>query len=90
MSDLPSANALNSGDSKILLFDKEQYYLYNQKAYELWMKENGEEAPLPGVSLTNKQIFYISFAQVCTNVQLSNHAPHPPALQTERVLTLLP
>lgn len=33
-------------------------------AYELWTKEHGEEEQLPGVELTNRQIFYISFAQL--------------------------
>lgn len=33
-------------------------------AYELWLKENGQEEPIPGVTLTNRQIFYVSFAQL--------------------------
>ncbi|XP_053406983.1 endothelin-converting enzyme homolog isoform X2 [Mercenaria mercenaria] len=33
-------------------------------AYELWLKEHGTEEPIPGVTLTNRQIFYVSFAQL--------------------------
>ncbi|XP_052269656.1 endothelin-converting enzyme homolog isoform X4 [Dreissena polymorpha] len=33
-------------------------------AFELWMKEQGEELPLAGLQLDNRQIFYISFAQL--------------------------
>ncbi|XP_060562694.1 endothelin-converting enzyme homolog isoform X1 [Ruditapes philippinarum] len=33
-------------------------------AYELWLNEHGTEEPIPGVTLTNRQIFYVSFAQL--------------------------
>ncbi|ELU15652.1 hypothetical protein CAPTEDRAFT_149014 [Capitella teleta] len=37
-------------------------------AYNAWVKENGEEVPLPGVDLTHRQLFFMGFAQVwCSN-----------------------
>ena len=33
-------------------------------AYQNWVKENGEEPELPGMSLTNDQAFFLSYAQV--------------------------
>ncbi|CAH1772547.1 unnamed protein product [Owenia fusiformis] len=36
-------------------------------AYMDWVSNNGEELPLPGVNLTQKQLFFMGFAQVwCT------------------------
>jgi predicted metalloendopeptidase len=34
-------------------------------AYKNFISEKGEEGPLPGVYLSNEQLFFISFAQVC-------------------------
>lgn len=33
-------------------------------AYEDWVRSNGEEKPLPGIGLTNRQLFFLGFAQV--------------------------
>ncbi|XP_057304253.1 endothelin-converting enzyme homolog [Hydractinia symbiolongicarpus] len=33
------------------------------KAYKTWVKENGEEALLPGLKRSNDQVFFIAFAQ---------------------------
>ncbi len=33
-------------------------------AYEQWIKENGEEKRLPLLKLSNRQLFFVSFAQV--------------------------
>ena len=33
-------------------------------AYRNWVKENGQEPTLPGMSLTNEQAFFLSYAQV--------------------------
>lgn len=33
-------------------------------AYEKWMKEHGEEKPLPLLGLSHRQLFFVSFAQV--------------------------
>lgn len=35
------------------------------KAYVNWIKKNGEEATLPALGLTNHQLFFVGFAQVC-------------------------
>lgn len=34
------------------------------RAYEKWILENGEEKPLPLLSLSHRQLFFVSFAQV--------------------------
>jgi endothelin-converting enzyme len=33
-------------------------------AYLKWASENHEELPLPGLNLTHRQLFFLSFAQV--------------------------
>ncbi|XP_050395357.1 endothelin-converting enzyme homolog isoform X3 [Patella vulgata] len=33
-------------------------------AYQMWVEENGAELPLPGLNLTNYQVFFISYAQM--------------------------
>ena len=38
------------------------FYLF--QAYKDWVKVNGEEAPLPGLNLTHRQLFFVAFAQV--------------------------
>ncbi|XP_066972387.1 endothelin-converting enzyme homolog isoform X3 [Macrobrachium rosenbergii] len=39
------------------------------RAYEEWVKDNGEEAPLPGLNLNHKQLFFLGFAQVwCSSI----------------------
>lgn len=30
-----------------------------------WIKKNGEEASLPALGMTNHQLFFVGFAQVC-------------------------
>ena len=37
------------------------------KAYVNWIEKNGEEATLPALGMTNHQLFFVGFAQVCTN-----------------------
>lgn len=44
-------------------------YLYDlifafPQAYRKWVKEHWEEPRLPGMMLTNEQVFFISFARV--------------------------
>ena len=34
------------------------------QAYSQWIAENGQEPSLPGVNLTDKQLFFLAFAQV--------------------------
>uniref|UniRef100_A0A8C4QTG2 Endothelin-converting enzyme 1 n=1 Tax=Eptatretus burgeri TaxID=7764 RepID=A0A8C4QTG2_EPTBU len=34
------------------------------RAYEEWLKKNGEEQTLPGLDFTNRQLFFLSFAQI--------------------------
>ncbi|XP_048744475.2 endothelin-converting enzyme homolog isoform X2 [Ostrea edulis] len=56
-------------------------------AYNIWEHENGNSPPLPGVNLTDKQLFYVSYAQMfCTKWKFSglrnyllrdNHSPGP-------------
>jgi len=37
-------------------------------AYLDWVKNNGEEKPLPGLDLTHRQLFFVAFSQVwCSN-----------------------
>ncbi|WAR21939.1 ECE2-like protein, partial [Mya arenaria] len=33
-------------------------------AYELWMQEHGEEQPVAGLNLDNRELFFVSFAQM--------------------------
>ncbi|KAK3096132.1 hypothetical protein FSP39_023569 [Pinctada imbricata] len=33
-------------------------------AYQLWERKHGESLPLPGIKLTNKQLFFVSYAQM--------------------------
>lgn len=35
------------------------------KAYVNWIEKNGEEATLPALGLSNHQLFFVGFAQVC-------------------------
>lgn len=35
------------------------------QAYVNWIKKNGEEATLPALGMTNHQLFFVGFAQVC-------------------------
>ena len=35
------------------------------RAYQEWVANNGEELPLPGLSLTHDQLFFLGFGQVC-------------------------
>ncbi|CAM9937178.1 unnamed protein product [Lampetra fluviatilis] len=34
------------------------------EAYMAWVKDNGEELPLPGLKLSHQQLFFLNFAQV--------------------------
>lgn len=38
---------------------------FYSKAYVNWVKKNGEEATLPALGMTNDQLFFVGFAQVC-------------------------
>uniref|UniRef100_A0A673FWE8 Endothelin-converting enzyme 1 n=1 Tax=Sinocyclocheilus rhinocerous TaxID=307959 RepID=A0A673FWE8_9TELE len=38
------------------------------KAYINWIEKNGEEATLPALGMTNRQLFFVGFAQVCANI----------------------
>ncbi|KTF75647.1 hypothetical protein cypCar_00031316, partial [Cyprinus carpio] len=38
------------------------------KAYINWIEKNGEEATLPALGMTNHQLFFVGFAQVCANI----------------------
>ena len=42
-------------------------------AYQNWVRQNGDEEPLPGLSLTNEQAFFVSYAQVLLWSQLFNN-----------------
>ena len=35
------------------------------QAYKAWVQTYGEEKRLPAVNLTNDQLFFVGFAQVC-------------------------
>ncbi|KAK3105380.1 hypothetical protein FSP39_023788 [Pinctada imbricata] len=55
-------------------------------AYEDWLQKNGEEAPLPALNLTHKQLFFLGFAQVwcSSSTKEEDHLqiltdPHSPA-----------
>lgn len=63
-------------------------FLYSQsfKAYQNWIARHGEEPRLPGMNLTNEQIFFISFARSWCSVfssqgeefaLMSEHSPAP-------------
>lgn len=34
------------------------------KAYRTYVKQHGEEPPLPGIDLSHDQLFFLNFAQV--------------------------
>ena len=38
--------------------------LLSLQAYRKWVREHWEEPRLPGMMLTNEQVFFISFARV--------------------------
>ncbi|PIN97495.1 hypothetical protein AB205_0113430 [Aquarana catesbeiana] len=55
-------------------------------AYKSWLQKHGEEKRLPGVGLSNHQLFFVGFAQVWCSVRTpeSSHEglvtdPHSPA-----------
>lgn len=61
------------------------------RAYKTWTKRNGEEQLLPGVGLTNDEVFFISYAQSwCSGALKSriirqvNQDPHSPAIERVR------
>ena len=37
---------------------------FGRQAYQNWKKENGEEKRLPGLDLSNEQLFFLGFARV--------------------------
>lgn len=39
-------------------------FLFSLQAYRKWVREHWEEPRLPGMMLTNEQVFFISFARV--------------------------
>lgn len=39
-----------------------------------WIKKNGEEATLPALGMTNDQLFFVGFAQVCVIPILSSNS----------------
>ncbi|XP_048470863.1 endothelin-converting enzyme 1-like [Rhincodon typus] len=56
-------------------------------AYENWVKKNGEELTLPTVGLSNRQLFFLGFAQVWCSVRTPESAheglvtdPHSPSM----------
>ncbi|XP_054857015.1 endothelin-converting enzyme 1 isoform X2 [Eublepharis macularius] len=56
------------------------------RAYQNWMKKNGQEETLPTLGLTNHQLFFVGFAQVWCSVRTpeSSHEglitdPHSPS-----------
>ncbi|XP_036386960.1 endothelin-converting enzyme 1 isoform X2 [Megalops cyprinoides] len=56
------------------------------KAYESWIQKNGEEPLLPALDMTNRQLFFVGFAQVWCSVRTpeSSHEgvitdPHSPS-----------
>ena len=44
------------------------------KAYRMWVEQNGEEPPLPGLNLSHDQLFFLGFGQVSAlkNIDLHN------------------
>lgn len=66
---------------KNIFYSGIECYLVLQ-AYVNWIQKNGEEATLPALGMTNYQLFFVSFAQVCffmhfsyclQQIQLSYH-----------------
>ncbi|XP_035243838.1 endothelin-converting enzyme 1 isoform X1 [Anguilla rostrata] len=56
------------------------------RAYDSWIRQNGEETVLPALGLTNRQLFFVGFAQVWCSVRTpeSSHEgvitdPHSPS-----------
>ncbi|XP_005988750.1 endothelin-converting enzyme 1 isoform X2 [Latimeria chalumnae] len=56
------------------------------RAYENWVKKHGEEEVLPALGLSNRQLFFVGFAQVWCSVQTPESAheglltdPHSPS-----------
>lgn len=44
------------------------------KAYANWIERNGEEPTLPALEMTNHQLFFVGFAQVCVSLVCCLHA----------------
>ena len=40
------------------------------QAYKQWVAENGEEPILPRLNLSNDQLLFVSFAQVCYLIEV--------------------
>jgi len=43
-------------------------------AYLKWAAKNHEELPLPGLNLTHRQLFFLSFAQVSETLYLLTYS----------------
>ncbi|PSN53054.1 Endothelin-converting enzyme [Blattella germanica] len=67
-------------------------------AYLEWASKNHEEPPLPGLNLTHRQLFFLSFAQVwcssstdeATNLQIEKDPHSPPRFRVIGPLSNLP
>jgi len=47
--------------------------LLSLQAYRKWVREHWEEPRLPGMMLTNEQVFFISFARVSEGRMILTH-----------------
>ncbi|KAG7172750.1 Endothelin-converting enzyme-like [Homarus americanus] len=54
------------------------------RAYLEWVKENGEEKALPGISLNHQQLFFLGFSQFC--IATSKPANMPKSFKNNKVV----
>ncbi|ELU08395.1 hypothetical protein CAPTEDRAFT_163321 [Capitella teleta] len=46
------------------------------RAYQKWVKRNGEEQPLPGIDLNHNQLFFLNYAQIWCGIMRDEEALH--------------
>jgi membrane metallo-endopeptidase-like protein 1 len=46
------------------------------RAYREWVRRNGEEPPLPGITLTHDQLFFLKYAQIWCGIMRDEEALH--------------
>lgn len=60
------------------------------QAYVNWIEKNGEEATLPALGMTNHQLFFVGFAQVCASKMFALNVICDVTLVLKGLVVLLP